>query len=48
MTELSTETVPVTPNTALRAVRESMRMSQEELARAVRAAGDQLGRAERL
>ena len=43
MTELSTETVPVTPNTALRAVRESMRMSQEELARAVRAAGDQLG-----
>lgn len=31
------------PNTALKAVRMSMRMSQDELARAVRAAGDQVG-----
>ena len=43
MTDLSAEAVPVRPNAALRAVRESMRMSQEELARAVRNAGDQLG-----
>jgi hypothetical protein len=31
------------PNTALRAVRDSLHMSQDELARAVRAAGDQAG-----
>jgi transcriptional regulator with XRE-family HTH domain len=31
------------PNTALRAVRASLRMSQDDLARAVRAAGDQAG-----
>jgi hypothetical protein len=43
MTQPAADTEPVTPNTALRAVRESMRMSQDELARAVRAAGDQLG-----
>jgi transcriptional regulator with XRE-family HTH domain len=31
------------PNTALRAVRSSMRMSQDEMARAVRQAGDRAG-----
>jgi transcriptional regulator with XRE-family HTH domain len=33
----------VTTNTALRAVRESLRLSQEELARAIRDAGERLG-----
>jgi transcriptional regulator with XRE-family HTH domain len=37
------EAQAVTANTALRTVRESLRLSQEELARAIRAAGDQLG-----
>jgi transcriptional regulator with XRE-family HTH domain len=33
----------VTANTALRSVRESLRLSQEELARAIRSAGERLG-----
>jgi transcriptional regulator with XRE-family HTH domain len=37
------EAQAVTANTALRTVRESLRLSQEELARAIRGAGDQLG-----
>ena len=35
----------VTANTALRAVRESLRLSQEELARAIRDAGQRQGNA---
>lgn len=33
----------IAPNTALRAVRESLRLSQDEFARAIRDAGEQLG-----
>lgn len=40
MTQL---TADAEPNSMLRATRESLRMSQEELARAVRSAGDQIG-----